>query len=99
MENDLFTKAAYDGLKYDVVEKERVIKEKFITIDNESFEIQDLYDTLSNIDYWANVYVTNSQMSKMLVKYGILESGASRSWPASKGANFDDFYKKIGALV
>lgn len=95
MENDLFTKAAYDNLKYLVTEKERVIKEKFITIDDESFEVQDLYDTLSEIGGWGNVYVTNPQMSKMLVKYGVLQSGGSSNWPASAGPNFDDFLKMV----
>lgn len=95
MENDLFTKAAYDNLKYLVTEKERVIKEKFITIDDEEFEMQDLYDTLSEIGGWGNVYVTDPQMSKMLVKYGVLKSGGSMDWPASAGPNFDDFLKMV----
>lgn len=95
MENDLFTKAAYDGLKYLITEKERVVREKFITIDDESFELEDLYETLSEIDGWGNVYVNEPNMGKMLVKYGVLMSAGSSNWPAAKGPNFDDFYKMI----
>jgi penicillin V acylase-like amidase (Ntn superfamily) len=95
MEKDLFSKAAFEDLKYLVTEKERVIREKFITIDNEDFELDDLHNTLSEIDAWGNVYVVEPHLGKMLVKYGVLTSAGSMNWPATKGPNFDEFFELV----
>ena len=94
MDNNLFTKVAFDDLKLDFVTKERVIRETFVTIDGQQFEVEDLYETINMIES-GNAYVTDYGMGKMLVKYGVLSSAGSMNWPGSIGPNYEAFVKML----
>lgn len=94
MSGDLFQSTAFNALKekgFPIVTRERVVVDKFITVDGVEFEFYDLLETLESV-MSGGVYTTFSDKKFAILKAnGILECQGNGSWSATRGPNLKEF--------
>jgi len=79
------------------VKEVRTITTKYVNIEGEEFEINDLFNTLDEIEAGYDIEVTNKRMAKHFEKIEVLKYRGSRRnmMGAEKGPCFNDLYKRV----
>ena len=97
---NLFEASAFNALVAEGLEvrrKERIVVDKFITLEGVSFDADDLYETLE-LAVSSDIVITYSrERIEVLKKLGILESEGNRRWymGARLGTNGETFLKML----
>lgn len=76
----------------------KTIVTKFVDIEGEEFEMEDLFSTLSELEVSScETMVTNKRMADHFIKIEVLKSAGSRRHMtgAAKGPCFKDLYKQV----
>jgi hypothetical protein len=73
------------------------ITRKFVNVEGEEFEVNDLFNVLDEIEAGCDIEITNKRMADHLVKIEVLKSTGSRRWMtgATKGPCFKFLYERL----
>jgi len=84
-------------IKFRTETEVRTITTKYVNIEGEEFEINDLFNTLDEIGTGYDIVVTNKRMAEHFKKIEVLKYEGSRRnmMGAEKGPCFNDLYKRV----
>lgn len=92
---DMFEAKSFEDLKASgatVRKKERVVVDIFIDIAGYTFELDDLWETLCEIEHNRDIVITNDAMVEFFDKFAIATKGSMRNCiSAEPRANFTAF--------
>lgn len=82
-----------------VTKKEIITIKKTVIINGQSFDFDDVRDTLENVRC-DEIQITNEKMGKMFLENKILSSLGNQRWlmGATKGPNFQEFVDQLDEL-
>lgn len=85
------------NVTFRITEEVRTIVTKFVNVEGEEFELEDLMDTLSEIETDYDTIVTNKRMADHFIKIEVLKYAGSRRnmMGAEKGSCFKDLYEQV----
>lgn len=94
---NLFRDNVYRAVLLKVETVERKVIDRYVTVAGVRFELEDLYETLCEIEGSTSIYVTDRDRYKVLVDIGVLGRLGGRGYAASEGENFKDFLERVRA--
>lgn len=98
MQKDLFIDFEFKKLKetgISVETKEVVHVEKYVILDGQKFELDDLLNLLDELAPPCDIQITSKRMGEMLLKYGVVKTVGCGLSAAHVGPNYKEFYDMI----
>lgn len=90
---NLFKQTAYRSAvpgPLTVERRERRVVDRFVTVNAQRFDLDDLYETLRAVSH-GGVRITSSCGYEALIEIGVLSSLGGREYAAQEGENFTEF--------